>query len=156
MAQTIKIRTSYAETVSKDYQSNRYGLDLECDVVLNGGDHKQEVEAAASTLFAFSKSIVSKQKESGLAVNDLFNGHTAPLPQPEAQPHANGSGNGNGNGHGNGGNASVKQIQFIRSLAKRTGQAAEELARDLFKKTSLETLTAKEASTIIEGLKGGK
>jgi hypothetical protein len=153
MAQTIKIRTSYAETVSKDYQSNRYGLDLECDVQLNGGDHRQEVESAAATLFAFSKAIVAKQKESGLAVNDLFNSH-APLPQPESQPHQNG--NGNGNGYGNGGNASGKQIGYIRNLCKRTGQVAEELARDLFKKSNLEALTAREASTIIEGLKGGK
>ncbi|MBL8025687.1 MAG: hypothetical protein JNL74_04715 [Fibrobacteres bacterium] len=154
MATTIKIRTSYAETVSKDYQSNRYGLDLECDVQLNGGDHRIEVETAAATLFNFSKAIVAKQKESGFAVNDLFNGTTLPATQ-ELQHHANANVTAPSRPqNGNGGSAlcSAKQVAYIRTLC-RGKKVPEQVAREHFNKDNLNELTAKEASQLIEGLK---
>jgi hypothetical protein len=145
MGQTIKIRSSYAETVSKDYQATRYGLDLECDVLLNGGDHKVEVETAAAKLFNFAKAVVARQKEAGLAVGDLLSEHGSP-PPPAVPPSQS------GNNHGNS-FASEKQCRFIRSLCKRKKQDPEDLVQARFKRESVDALTAREASFLIEELR---
>lgn len=157
MAQTIKIRASYAETVSRDYQSNRYGLDLECDVQLNGGDHKQEIETAASTLFNFAKAVVAKQKESGFAVGDLLKTNALP-PQPEAKvaPEAAKPAEGNNDSTKSNTSASDKQIKAIFGIAKSLGknnQAIRQMAADRFNNKRIEDLSKSEASSLIQDLK---
>lgn len=82
----------------------------------------------------------------------LSNGRAAP--RVAARPRANGSVQANGEG------ASIKQVNFIRSLAADAGYSAAQLEyvteEVIGSRKPLSSLTKKEASTVIETLRGGQ
>lgn len=88
------------------------------------------------------------------------NGHRRPPTNGRAAPRVAVRPRANGNGHANGEGASIKQVNFIRSLAADAGYSntqLEYLAEEVLgQRKSLSSLTKQEASALIETLRGGQ
>ncbi|MFH1761576.1 MAG: hypothetical protein ABIA63_10800 [bacterium] len=131
MSQTVKIRAGYSETVTKDYNSQRYSIELEGDINLNGNGHKKTIEEASQKMFATCKSLIAHEKDSSQTVNDLFENGDNEKPQFCSQ----------------------KQIDFIKKLCLRKKKNVVDVIFGQWEKENLEDLTLQEASKTIEELR---
>lgn len=89
------------------------------------------------------------------------NGHHRPPSNGRASPRIAARARASGNGHANSGEAaSIKQVNFIRSLAADAGYSAAQLEyvteEVIGSRKPLSSLTKKEASAVIETLRGGQ
>ena len=144
MSQTIKIRTGYSETVSQDYNSKRYSIELEGDVSVNNGDSKTEIDKATQRLFAFCKSIIAREKDNASSTALFDSGDTVKTVAPE-----------NTNKPDSQQLASAKQVSYITKLCNSQKLKVEEFCYKNWKKEKVADLTVAEASESINFLKEG-
>lgn len=140
----IKIVASHSMKVpveGQEFSSKSFHVGLEAEVADTVGG--EGILAKSHALFALARA----------AVNAELNGKSTPKPASEPageeQPETR-SGNGNGDG------ASVKQKNFLISLARRNGgieKLQETISRD-FRVGGIEDLSRKQASELIEKLTG--
>lgn len=86
-----------------------------------------------------------------------------PIPNGRAavrsSPRARVAPNGHSNGHENGDAASVKQINYLRSLATEAGYSGDQLAylaQEVVGKDDIRSLSKRDASALIDQLRGDK
>jgi hypothetical protein len=154
MPQKVKIQTGFSEKTTENYQSQQYSVALEMEVSINGST--SEISEASNKLFALCRRLVSQQK--AVNVDNLLTAAPVeqhpPVSTPVAPAIAAPSAATPVSNAGNGTKAATsKQIKYALELAKKSGMSKSDIAAlpAKFNKASFEALSAKEASSIIEG-----
>ena len=157
----IKITASHSMKVPAEgeYTSKSFHLGLEAEVADTVGG--EGILAKSRALFALAKAAVAAeingkakaaQQSTTLPANEGSGGASG-----QAQGNG-GSGNGlNGGNGGNGNAASPKQISYLLLLAKKNGglQKLNAAIREEYGLEDVRQLTRKQASGLIERLRGG-
>ena len=179
-ATPIRISAGYQETVSENYNSKRYSVQLEMDAMINGS--VREVEDATAKLFELCRNIVSREKGTTLPFivsrpNPNALPSNSPMPtqsqmtglpfnQEQESSHSapsiptvvNNSPTASQNNYQPMRPATEKQIHYLLQTAKRHGLSSDRikgLPREIFGKTDYNALESNEASRIIDNLKDG-
>lgn len=143
-----------------EYASEGYHLTLEVEPPPEIQRDRDKLRRYVETLFAECRTRVEEQLDHGQA-------STSPQPRPRTHPQARhramrrpGDEKHQGGYGGNGRSrpqASLKQINFIRSLSREAGLSDEDLAylaEDLCRTRDLRSLSKRDASVLIEELQG--
>lgn len=146
----IKIVASHSMKVPADaeYSSKSFHVGLEAEVA--DSLDSDGILSKTRELFSLARTAVVRELN---GKTPTINGTT-----PRANPGNGGYGNGkNGGTNGNGSKASPKQLQFVVGLARKNGglKKLQDYIKANFGTEDLKSLTKKQASLIIEALKGG-
>ena len=150
----LKLNAGFSRKVGEpNYGSRGASVNVELELESNLIDDPQALMGRVRNLFDLARR----------AVDEELNGN-----QAKAEPHASSQQNGrrfasgaSGNNTANGGNdnqsvryATTSQIRAIRAICDRQGVDAVKLANTRFRVNDLEELTLREASSLIDELKG--
>lgn len=170
----VIVTVGLSRKLSKDYQSQGYSLNVQAELPATAIEDPNAMAQATDHMFRLANDLLDAQitaatseGQSAITVPPRRPTGNNPPPAPANRPSAprarsfyNGNGHGaNGNGQGNGGNGSPHrgitdaQKKAIGRMAEKVGQDPEQTAKDEFG-TGLSSLTIRQASEMIENLKG--
>jgi len=133
--QVVKICSGYADTASQNYNSQKFSVSLEMECHINGST--TEIETAAAKLFDLCRKIVQNEKQTPTARPAI-----TPPPAPVNQTQFSGERL-----------ATSKQIAACYAIGKSIGLNKAQIEQMAGVNLTSKTLTAKEASKVIEFLK---
>ena len=164
----LSINVGLSRKASKDYQSTGYSINVVAELDQSLLARPDELQQQIDALYRQAQDALDRQA-----------GTPEPTREPVRRPATNGNGNGyagrsngngryarNGNGHvngargggnggGNGGAMTESQRRAIIAIAKRANIDPEAEARDIIG-VELDELTLRQASELIDHLKGGE
>jgi hypothetical protein len=171
----VKINVNYARKAGREnYGSENFSLAIETEPPPEIAQDREKLRGYVEALFDEVKARVEDQivaagerepapERSATDVSDTGS-RRAPPPRPPVRsmrrpvPNGNGHANGTSNGRGapNGEGVSLKQIGYMRSLARDAHLSNDQLAllcEEATGKSDIRSLTKREASGVIETLK---
>jgi hypothetical protein len=162
----VKIQVNYARKAGREnYGSENFSLAIETEPPAEVAQDREKLRLYVEQLFDECKARVEDQviaagEREPVSGPPEASSRRAPVPHAPTRPprRAAPNGNGRGNGHagGNGESVSLKQIGYVRSLARDAGYSNDQLAllcEEATGKSDVRALTKREASTLIDTLR---
>jgi len=168
----LKVNVNYARKLGlSNYGSENFSLAIETEPPPEVAQDKDRLRAYVEALFGEVKARVEDQVvaagerepvQQAAPETSVSDSRRAPPPprgnvRPLRRPSPNGNGHsGNGRGAPNGDSVSLRQIGYMRSLARDAGYSNDQLSllcEEATGKSDIRSLTKREASSVIETLK---
>jgi hypothetical protein len=162
----MRITVQYGEKVPGDeeFSSKQHSVAIDLEPPPEVAQDKEKLRAYVESMTAEVKarvqSALRKAAEPPRRATERAPSRATPNGRASVRPAPRPTSNGNGRERANGEAASMKQVNFIRSLASKAGYNAtqlEYLAEEVIgSRKPIGSLTKAEASSLIETLRGGE